>query len=150
MVVITRPRAHAGSSRMVQPRTSFEQPGMIHTCLYHIDLPTPATSAPSLQLFSCGLANVFSQNQATAKPWLPTQQAECSGLRSRPPLLLCLRWRQQEELPLPLPTATQTCAAPRAALQLAGEAANSPFPSGRASYCANQAQLPSVARVKGG
>lgn len=69
MVGIRRPRAPAGRWRMAQPRTSFEWPGMTHPCSHHIDLPEHPLL---LQLCSHALANVSSQNQATAKPVTPT------------------------------------------------------------------------------
>lgn len=63
MVGIRRPKA--------QPRTSFEWPGMTHNCSHRTDLPIPAHPL-LLQLFSHALANISSQNQATAKPVSPT------------------------------------------------------------------------------
>lgn len=73
---------------------------MTHSCSHHIDLHIPEHPL-LLQLFSHALANVSSQNQATATPVSPTAsrvsdqtpsnpfKAEAASRPSTPTLLLC-------------------------------------------------------------
>lgn len=88
MVGIRRPKA--------QPSTSFEWPGMTHSCSHRIDLHIPEHSL-LLQLSSHALANASSPNQAAAKPVCPTA-SRASDLCSDPLQPFPSRQRQQQTL----------------------------------------------------
>lgn len=138
MVVIKRPRAHAGRCRMVWLSTSFEWPGMTHPHLHHIDLLIPATSTPACSSPSSSPAMVwlmpFRKNKLQLSLSFP--HSKQSTLVSDPdPLYSFPQGRgSKKSLHSHFPLSCGPPLLHEMLYSLVGEAANSPSPYRRGSY----------------
>lgn len=136
------------------PGLQFGWPGMTHTCLYYIDLLIPATSTPACSCSCSCSAMVWLMSSPKTKLQLSLSfpQSKQSTLVSDLDALYSLPQGRgsKKSLHSHLPLLYGPVLLHKMLYSLAGEPANSPSAYRRGSYCANQAQLPSVSRAEDG